>query len=498
MLPLEGFGCGVAPTVPKDHVEGVDHLGFVSHWDKLGDLDLGENLRIPLVIGFQSDREWSSPELGYGWVMPIFDSRITQTEENNFELLSVDGYTIHLQRDAKKPTLISGGFWKGEITNGDTIKLWASCGWSLTYVKGKITAIGTPKGKTLTIGREDSGVAKDLTYDSKVLVKVEKRFNGVVTGLQVGEKHLAIEHVERPRIQSIEGKNLVAGKSLSLGKVSSDGIALKSFEYGLTDKLEPKLTATDQGKTPREITWDPATKYIMTDGGWTYEIKPSEKKGLNASIGRKNKSNQEELWFKDSAKGEETVQGADGIKKVRTWFTSGRLAGKTREIKEIELGVTRTVLKNSYDENGRILRSSDGLGVIRVPHYDKVGHVSRDTYELDHSSEYVARRNIKEKQYLEAINSAKNEYKKDLSLRALCGYYLNALHTPEKAEETAKLISCEGERVSVELLSIKANANMGKDEKLKKCQALLAECTSASKIINDTLDKLSKISVNSK
>ncbi len=355
LLPLQGYSCG-GWEVPKDHIDGVNSSGLVSYWDKIGDLDLGGGLSFPLVIGFESNREWSSPELGYGWVLPIFDSRLVQTAENSFELIAADGYTIQFGRDPKKPTLISGADWQGVISSGDTIKLWKSCGWQMTFTQGRLSSIGTPKGKTLLINRDATGVAREATYDGKVIVRVEKSFNGVVTGLQVGEKHLAIDQVERPRIQSIEGKNLVTGKSMSLGKVSSDGIAIKSYEYGVTDKLEPKLTATDQGKPPREITWDASSKIIKTDRDYTYSIIPPELPGFNASISRKNKAGQEEMWFKDIARGVKTVQKLDGVKKVTTWFTSGLAEGKIRRIEQTIDGKAVVLTRNAYDENGKFLR----------------------------------------------------------------------------------------------------------------------------------------------
>jgi len=310
------------------------------------------------VIGFQSDRERSSPYLGYGWILPLFDSNLVQTGENSFEMIAPDGYTVPLGRDGKKPTILSGPKgWKGEIS-GDTITLWATCGWKLTYTKGKITSIGTPKGKTLLISRDATGVAKEATYDGKVVVRVERDFKGLVTGLVVGDKKIGIEQAEKPRIQSILGKNIVAGKDMSLGNVSSESGVIKTYDYGVTDALQPKVTVTDTGKPPRQIAWDPVSRFIMSDGDWKYDIMPSPTKGFNASIGRKNKANQEELWFLDSAGGRETMLTADGTKTLRQWFTSGLLNGKARSITIIKGQSAKLLWKYFYDENGNLARET--------------------------------------------------------------------------------------------------------------------------------------------
>ena len=269
LLPLQSFGCGVNWRVPKDHFDGVNEYGYVSYWDKIGDLDLGEDLVIPLVIGFQSDRGWGSPYLGYGWILPLFDSNLVQTGENSFEMIEPDGYTMPFYRDAKKPTILGGGKgWKGEIS-GDTITVWATCGWKLTYTKGKITSIGTPKGKTLLISRDATGVATEATYDGKVVVRVERDFKGSVTGLALGDKHIGIEQTEKPRIQSILGKNVVAGKDMSLGKISGESGIIKTCEYTVTDGLQPKLTVADTGKPPRQIAWDPTSRFIVSGDNQT-------------------------------------------------------------------------------------------------------------------------------------------------------------------------------------------------------------------------------------
>lgn len=379
LLPLQSFGCGVNWRVPKDHFDGVNEYGYVSYWDKIGDLDLGEDLVIPLVIGFQSDRGWGSPYLGYGWILPLFDSNLVQTGENSFEMIEPDGYTMPFYRDAKKPTILGGGKgWKGEIS-GDTITVWATCGWKLTYTKGKITSIGTPKGKTLLISRDATGVATEATYDGKVVVRVERDFKGSVTGLALGDKHIGIEQTEKPRIQSILGKNVVAGKDMSLGKISGESGIIKTCEYTVTDGLQPKLTVADTGKPPRQIAWDPTSRFIVSDGEWSYDIKPSTVKGFNASIGRKNKANQEEMWFIDALKGEEISKSADKTIKIRSWFTSGIFAGKAR-METINYSGNEHERRFSYDQNGNLLRTTNSTGCISTNKYSEKGEIIQRSY----------------------------------------------------------------------------------------------------------------------
>jgi hypothetical protein len=146
-----------------------------------------------------------------------------------------------------------------------------------------------------------------------------------------------------------------------LSKVTkTDGTAI-TFDYAVDQKLNPTLKIGD-----RLITWNSATKIIISDNAWIYDIKPSLVNGLNASIGRKNKSNQGELWFYDALAGKETVETVDGRRIVNAWFTSGVLSGKKRYTEEHKDNITCSS-KYIYTEAGRlerVVRTRDNEPVI--------------------------------------------------------------------------------------------------------------------------------------
>jgi hypothetical protein len=139
----------------------------------------------------------------------------------------------------------------------------------------------------------------------------------------------------------------------TLGEVTpASGGGKVTFEQAVNGELNPTIKLGD-----KLITWSPATKKIAKDGEWTYDIKPGAGPFDNAAIGRENTRNQSEFWHRDNARGEEIVQGIDGSKKVTTWFVSGKLAGKRRSIVEAKSdGTSITLLKLSYDEEGRVNR----------------------------------------------------------------------------------------------------------------------------------------------
>jgi hypothetical protein len=156
---------------------------------------------------------------------------------------------------------------------------------------------------------------------------------------------------ERPVVESIGGKNVVSRVEKTLGEVTpASGGGKVAFEQAVNGELNPTIKLGDQ-----LIAWNPASKKIIKDGEWSYDIKPGAGPFDNAAIGRENARNQSEFWHRDNAKGEEIVQGVDGNKKVTTWFISGRLLGMPRST-ELYVSGESFQKKYIYDDRGNLLR----------------------------------------------------------------------------------------------------------------------------------------------
>jgi hypothetical protein len=185
-LAASAFGCGLDWNLPTNHFDGVNEQGYVAYWEKVGDVDFGDDLKLPLVIGFRSNKENGapSPYLGAGWILPLLESNFVQTGENSFVMMQPDGWNnLFLRRD--DTTLNGSAGWMAEI-KGNTITAWAKCGWKLEFFKGHIVSMTTPKnrkfefvysGSVVTAVREN-GVAK-LTAEQESTGKVKALlFNG--------------------------------------------------------------------------------------------------------------------------------------------------------------------------------------------------------------------------------------------------------------------------------------------------------------------------------
>ncbi len=357
-------GCGGSFDVPKDHFDGVDSFGYVSYWNKIADIDIGEDTPLPLVIGFKSNRETSSPYLGHGWVMPLLDSYMIQTGENTFEIMKPTGYTSGFGRDPKNTTAIGGvKGWKGEI-GSNTIKVWAPCGWSLTYSMGRLTEMGTPKGKKVLVKRDQAGQVEDVTMDGRVLLKVVKGLGGAIAGVDVEGKMHAIEMGEKPRVQNIAGNNVIAGKDASLASIliaDESRVPLREFSYGVDNEFQLKMIVNRDGQGKREIVWNPSNYIIVKDGEWTYENKNTDTGSASLiELKRINSQGKIEKWCHDQEYGVESQTNPDGSVVKTTRFVGGALSGKIRRQEYSKPSQKPHIRELSYDQNGKIIREKRG------------------------------------------------------------------------------------------------------------------------------------------
>jgi YD repeat-containing protein len=372
-------GCGVDWTVPSNHFEGVNAQGYVSYWEKVGEVDFGaqngDPFKLPLIIGFRSDFETVSPYLGKGWILGLLESRIVQVEENRFLMTQPDGWQRWFWREKPGETTLKGqGNWMAEI-KGNTISAWADCGWRLDYVKGKIVAITTPKNRKLEFDYNGNAVVA-VRENGVTRLAVETDAAGNPSALVFNGKRLEIAQGEKPRVQVIAGQNVVGGMDRSLKKLAGSQGPSDHFEFAVNPKLQPTLKITSNAGTERLITWDPATKLITADGVWTYEVIQTKSSHQCSAIAREGTEGRQ-FWHQQNDIGKETETLLNGTTRV-TWRFVGQssLAGRIRKIEETS-GVppnreSRTS-KWIYDERGQLLSIRHSDGSIISYQYDNKG-----------------------------------------------------------------------------------------------------------------------------
>jgi YD repeat-containing protein len=393
LLPLKAMACGLDWSPPVSHFENVDYQGNVHIVRKIGEVE-----KLPLYLIFNSTFG-VSPYVGSGFELPFLEARMWQVDEGRFQAKMPTGWLWIFQR-TKDPTVLEGNAgWKGVIKD-DTITAWAPCGDKITFKTGRIVSMKI-KEDLYSYNYRNGRVASVEKNGKSVLEIKRDAITGEVTGLALPGTWETIglaATAERPVVESIGGKNVVSRVEKTLGEFTpASGGAKVAFEQSVNGELNPTIKLGDQ-----LIAWNPATKKIAKDGEWTYDIKPGAEAFDNAAIGRENATNQSEFWHRDNAKGEEIVQGIDGVKKVTTWFTSGNLAGAIRKKQEIAKGVSRVIYQASYDERGKLFREILEDGEVNQFTYAENGNPTRkirltnngepkDTVEYEEGRMAVAR-----------------------------------------------------------------------------------------------------------
>jgi hypothetical protein len=356
LLPLKAMACGLDWSPPVSHFENVDYQGNVHIVRKIGEVE-----KLPLYLIFNSTFG-NSPYVGSGFELPFLEARMWQVDEGRFQAKMPTGWLWIFQR-TKDPTVLEGNAgWKGVIKD-DTITAWAPCGDKITFKTGRIASMKI-KEDLYSYNYRDGRVASVEKNGKPVLEIKRDAMSGEVTGIALPGTWDAIglaATAERPVVESIGGKNVVSRVEKTLGEVTpASGGGKVAFEQTVNGELNPTIKLGDQ-----LIAWNPATKKIVKDGEWNYDVKPGAGPFDNAAIGRENARNQSEFWHRDNAKGEEIVQGIDGSKKVTTWFTSGKLVGRKRE--QITLSPSGEPFRKKkfiYDNDGSILRASQNGKIL--------------------------------------------------------------------------------------------------------------------------------------
>lgn len=384
----EARGCGLHWSKPVNHFDGVCEEGYVSHWEDWGTVDFGDGLKLPLIVGFRSDRNTDSPYLGRGWIVALLESHAYALDERKLRVVMPDGY--HYTFRKKKNGVWDGNRgWLGEF-KGNTFTAWAPCGWKIQWRDGKIQTIWTDKGRRIDYAY-NGAMCTGVSESGRERVKVEQNpSTGAVEGLVLSKDaksgafdRIAVRLGNKPEVEIVAGHPLVGKMSRSLDAARWPGGREHQYHFETDEAGLPMLELTDAQDSRRTLTWRPDSRLIARDGHWLYDIIAADPPILtNSGICRTNlTTGRVEFWCRDRSRGLEIVE-REGVRTTREWFTTGPAAGKIRSIINRENGKTELVRKVTFDRNGetRSVETGDGTktfdyrGESRVP--DSVSYVS--------------------------------------------------------------------------------------------------------------------------
>jgi hypothetical protein len=353
LVPLPAVCCGLDWTLPQAHFEGVEEHGFVSYWEKIGEIDLGDKLVLPVNIGFNSHREATSPVLGKGWIVALLESHVEPIDENAMNVIMPDGWTFLFLRNVNSETWRGNAGWMGE-TNDARFTISAPCGWKIIYDHGKIQEIDGDQNGALTFSY-NGGVPVEIDHDGAAILQVEcDPVSGMANALVIAGRRVELSLAQRPRVVNLLGKNLINGFDPSLASLQQADGGKETFAFGTDHALNPTLTLNGPGQLPRTFVWDAATQQIKSDGAWTYALNPS---GDHLRFTRTSVQNQKESYEADETTGITSEKSADGVEVATYRFVSGPLAGCVRKIEQLDGAGRRTPLYSaSYYPSGLLMR----------------------------------------------------------------------------------------------------------------------------------------------
>jgi hypothetical protein len=221
------IGCGLGWTLPTSLFNGVEEHGYVSYWEKIGQVDLGDGLIVPININFNSHRESSSPTLGKGWMVALLESHVEPIDENSMKVVMPDGWNYYFHRNGNTETWAGNAGWVGE-TNNTLFTITAPCGGKIKFDGGKIQEIDTNKNRTLAY-KYNGPVATEVDIDGKPFVQVESNATTEASeDLLIGGQKLEISESQRPQVLTKLNQNFIVGFDQSLNGRMEGGNHLRS------------------------------------------------------------------------------------------------------------------------------------------------------------------------------------------------------------------------------------------------------------------------------
>ena len=365
-----GLACGLNWTCPGGYFKHCDDSGYVLLTEKLADLTIpGENDSVPIYMYFTSENTVPSPYAGL-WRIGILDMSLVQVNEKQFRMQDPGGNVTLLSWDKNK-NVLDGPGWKGSCT-GHRIKLWASCGWSVEFSRGKIDRMNTSRNKSLIFNYTD-GLVSSITCEGKTLFAVGSLTENTLE-ITINGKKLGIVKTDQPCVQRVGKADVTQRTYKSLHKITGQGDSGSgcSYIYSSDEKMRSMIVVS--GKYEHDnftLIWYPQTRKIGRYNDWEYtKIRDRKNQRDTIELIRKNSNGEIESVYRDLTSGIDITQSGK-TKHSEYSFTSGAAAGKVRKIMHEVEGKVTHFEKYAYDEKGRPIRGQENDDMLRFEYNDK-------------------------------------------------------------------------------------------------------------------------------
>ncbi|GHB91175.1 hypothetical protein GCM10007047_02680 [Cerasicoccus arenae] len=369
----------------KGVVGDMTREGYFEDYLKVGTLSLND-YEIPLYQIFSTNPQNAPGILGVFWYLPLFRSRITFVDGQVLSWIRIDGKqsSFKLAVDKKRANdkyYSTCGSWVAEVKGGERIevthktldyKFWYAFG----QLKGFRFGYHSPVYVFQITDREmilrENGrillsVSRhDHPYYSDVLIET----NGEVTRLKLTSFLLN----EKPCGDIKREKSLLTNADL-------DDIPIE-FTYKQLSEGTLLMSKRIAFQDVKKFQWDICTGFAMADKFNTIQVERSETKDSaikvpwlrdSALIKRINPMGIDTSFFDSPSNGYQ--ERKVGEKRwIEHYFTSAPALRKIRKIEEYDGNELISIVKYSYDPQGRLIRKITG-NELKQYAYDSHGQV---------------------------------------------------------------------------------------------------------------------------
>jgi YD repeat-containing protein len=421
-------------STPLTSLGNANAHGELQLWINLDEADYGDGLLLPVRITFISGQQSDSPYLGRSFWLPLAEAKAYPITEKTMRVQLICGKTIYLRKDLKNPNSYYTMDQKTTGTvDGDRFILKQSDGWEIRYKNGKIWQVQTDKGRVLTWYYRNN-IANEIKDErnSRSSFQVEYGTNGKPSGFSVNGKTHTFDLGKKPRVEYIENKKVVGGMDEALSVWAYPDGKKDTYEFAVTQELQPTLKRTDTDGKTDSYQWDAKTGFIISDSGWKYKI---ENNVQFPKLRRYNDKGQEEFRIVDNRTGvvnQKTIEEGDKITEV--FRTPGPLYGKVRKVENIlPNGTRKTIYQAAYDDKGKLIRKVNEKGFTTVYKYAKDGKLA-DTKMLRPTDPSILKQlKAKEKELLAAVSSVTDKNLRESAVEELGYFYVKEWGEAAKA-----------------------------------------------------------------
>ena len=322
---------------------------------------LGKAGNLPICAVWSSSRMTASPYLGFGWSIPVLESRFVPLDVRRWAFYQPDGFMrIFVQADRGDGNVLTGGPAWTAIIKGELIRVTAD-----PHDGGPTSEFIFRQGRLVRMTCEEGSF--EVKYKGRSANSIVSRGRTVldVTSESAPERRAVFRfNGSRPQVVAI------CRPATVFGAPGSSSAATPSEESCLARLQMPTGTVDfsyggQNGKAffqagDTHWTWDVYSRKILSCGGWNYMISQTnyneDQMKETPSFDRRHPDGRHESYSSNRKTGLLVQKFTNGTSRTCKVFTSGPLAyRRTRWTKETDRDGSSVRADYTYNESGRVV-----------------------------------------------------------------------------------------------------------------------------------------------